>query len=297
MRPQGLNQCYGPFTKPEFETPEARGRYDFGVNIVPMHFPAEPNSPMNMRLFRGKHVIINSSTGAPMSVVTHKYKPVLHRDAIDLFDAGFRKLGTPFDRRIGMSHNGGRMDVEYRFPETKIEITKDDPIAMTLRGVNSFDTTTALAFLLGAWRMICSNGMVVGKGLVFVRALHTLNTNIREIQQDMVQCVDSFKEYGGKLRLWSHTPLVLPALNTYLEHRFNWETPTEGQPNIAKKYVDAIPGAFAGEKVDRLYSLFNAITAIASHRARGRQPALALMKFAHTACEDVYNREREGIPF
>ena len=61
---------------------------------------------------------------------------------------------------------------KYIFPEILVEIQNGDQVNLELQLLNSYDSTWPFIVLLGAFRLVCENGLVVGKKFFYLRKRH-----------------------------------------------------------------------------------------------------------------------------
>jgi uncharacterized protein DUF932 len=272
----GMNRIYSPFLRPTEETQEQRAAYAFGVNERAVRFDSDKYpAPVAWDAFK---VLVRKDNERPISVVSKGYVPVLHADVIDILDSEF--AGHNITRRVAVERRGALMRAEYRFLDIVAEIRQKDFVNFSLHVANSFDTTTALTFQAGAFRLICSNGMIIGKVLAFLRAIHTWRVNLLNIVKNLDSAIKVFDNQGALWRNWAETPV-----NAQQVEQFLTSYAEEGGP-VPKRYLSEIAVAFRGGE-QTLWGFYNAITSVASHRARGINPALGLLRFANEAVNDI----------
>jgi hypothetical protein len=63
----------------------------------------------------------------------------------------------------------GRMRTAYCFHEIKVDLTEGDPVNPEIHLFNSYDVSWPFTLILGAFRMVCSNGLVIGKKFLHIR--------------------------------------------------------------------------------------------------------------------------------
>lgn len=97
----------------------------------------------------------------------------------------------------------GKLKVEYRkdgltksymdyiVTDVKETIGKGDTVNPRIRVQNSYDGSLKFGFVAGAWRQVCTNGMVVGNIDKKLRFMHTASLDER-IMDDVVEAMSSF---------------------------------------------------------------------------------------------------------
>jgi len=124
-------------------------------------------------------LVLNQNQGFKRS---EKYRPIKTQKLIDTFESqGFEVTAKVLTRPRKTSKIG--------YQKHMIRLTRSD---LTLKGVNdsrpeiviinSADGSTSLRFLLGIFRMVCANGMVVGDTFDGYRVRHTGNVKPRVIE-------------------------------------------------------------------------------------------------------------------
>jgi hypothetical protein len=117
-----------------------------------------------------------TSTPAPVATVSKRYALVQHTDVIDsiktaLEDAEISPADVHAD--LCLTEYGERMALSLRLPE-RFSFDPGDGHALALRFecLNSVDGSTRLRALLGWYRHICTNGLIVGTTQHDVRVRH-----------------------------------------------------------------------------------------------------------------------------
>jgi len=167
-------------------------------------------SGANLRSIRGaapRHKIIaDRETGTAFAVVSKSYQLVRHEEALDLVEEAIARnpeFGSPI-RNISLSPDGARMWAKYRFPQTEYDIggiggRGRDLINPTIDVQNSYDTGWAFSIHFGAYRLVCSNGLRVGKTFVHYRHRHTRGLDPQRIQKILVE---GMEKYSYQVDLW-----------------------------------------------------------------------------------------------
>jgi len=118
--------------------------------------------------------LVEFNTGKLFSVVSKDYKVIRHEEAIDQIEETISqtpKLGE-FEITTEFYNDGGRMRRKYTFPGIKVEIEHKDAVSLELNLFNSYDTSWPFIVLLGGFRYVCENGLVVGKKFLQIRKRH-----------------------------------------------------------------------------------------------------------------------------
>jgi len=122
----------------------------------------------------GYKVIRRQADDSEVKILTNKYFISQH---IDMFDQTVKQLddyGLNYEvKSIGVNDKGCRhgVDVTFLFPELSFDIDGSMTNA-TLELINSNDGNQNIIRVFGAYRMRCSNGMVIGETLLEEKRKH-----------------------------------------------------------------------------------------------------------------------------
>lgn len=108
-----------------------------------------------------RKAVLRTDTLIPLGIVSTKYELLKHADVIN----GFRDAlkDQHYNETIKLAKNGAQLYATYSLPEHKVEVRKNDVISLQFIVKNSYDGTNALHITLGAFRVVCTNGMIIGK--------------------------------------------------------------------------------------------------------------------------------------
>ncbi len=222
--------------------------------------------------------IVDRDTDRTFALVKSGYQLLKHEDIIAQMDslcAGYPEYGKP-TREIWMSNHGGRMKTRWTFTGVNFEIGKlpsgePDTVHPTMETFASYDTTLAHRTLLGGFRTVCSNGMVVGKILSEYKKKHTSSL---DIEQARMVLSEGMRDYSKAADLWlSYTKrdAKLMEINCYEEIGFNKDEQLSIEMQIKrqgtiKKWDDENP---ENRKVSiNAWELMQIYTKEATHRVK-----------------------------
>lgn len=116
----------------------------------------------------------------PLPEATPTYVPVSHKDIISSIKEELNKKDMVIENsRYLMSHKGNRLIGYY-----DVSIPDNSELGLRFGFRNSYDKSMSIAIVTGAQVWICSNGLVRGDGINFVRR-HTGNV-IEEVNQIII---------------------------------------------------------------------------------------------------------------
>lgn len=106
---------------------------------------------------------IVDETGTPLATVTDKYTLVTTRDFVSAVDLAAEELDINVTANSGQYANG-RSYVKLELPDMELKINGDPSITKgTIDLQNDYRGGGSLKMLAGWFRLVCSNGMVVGE--------------------------------------------------------------------------------------------------------------------------------------
>jgi len=201
--------------------------------------------------------IWNIDTNKLGCIASSKYKIIQHRDAFMQLVEVLQNLGLNVEGNIKNCRD--KVIIDLLFKGQELIDDGEEGIKLGIRIGNSYNMSYSLKGELYAYRLICSNGMVLGNAIndVKLRRLHMGEVDVRKnIRNFIKEAIQS----SNKLKI-----LVSKAMQDTLE----WEYATkllEAMINI-KKYRDMIEerlSEFKGRRLTR-WDIYNAITNIATH--------------------------------
>lgn len=252
-------------------------------------FPFGTNARRDMIVRRPS---ATAETPVPIDVVSKRYVLVQHASVIATLENALRSVDVepPGLRcRLTLSESGARMAIRVELPERFAFNAPDrHPMALTFECFNSVDGTVPLFALLGWFRFVCSNGLVVGTTHASLRHRHRPPFRIDELQpvlaewlaaaacdreqltESMASCVSA-----DALRTWVDGP-VANAWGAFAAARVHAIATTglDGEPSRTPRgapphareilYPQPVPGAEA-PRTDS-YGLAQALAWVAARR-------------------------------
>jgi len=155
-----------------------------------------------------------------LSVVSRQYQLVPHLDAVDFVNHVLDDVGITEDKRkqtFKMASNGSKMFMTVKFPEFEFDPSDSgvdstawdadpnkDSFVPQIVIRNSYDKTTSLDIMYGAFRMACSNGVIIGQHIQDIKITHfgksvDFETIRMPLIENLENTIDSIK--GNYIRL------------------------------------------------------------------------------------------------
>lgn len=234
-------------------------RLDFPVELHALHAKVEGASLMVPK----RRAIVREDTNEILNIVSDRYKLVKHRQVFEPMHEAVAALGMEMrgvKTNVGLS--GGYARVEWIFGEVQ-EITVGDGVVFSLVGRNSYNYEAPLGMELGAFRLVCSNGLMapVG-GVAKISRRHLTNLKLAWFLDKTRELMNQTPQVAEIWSQWAARDFTAENLETWLEERSNV---------FSKKARAAILEKFQMEKQKTLWHAYNAITWYATHRTQSRE--------------------------
>ena len=171
----------------------------------------------------GNKAVINPETGHVFDIVSDKYKLVKHEDVLANVEDVLVKNDSmgPCKREVRLYQHGARMRTTYTFYETgiaiKSSIAKGDIVNPTIEVFNSYDRSIRHTVMMGAFRVICTNGMVVGIEFMQFRKRHMPDLYLDDVKQAMEIGMDKMEVQMLTWDEWTKKPLEKETLENTLK--------------------------------------------------------------------------------
>ena len=156
------------------------------------------------KVFLEDHKAIrDAQSGAVYAITSNKYNLVRHEEVIQIMYEALNRpemaiYGKP-EVEIMILADGGKMKAKVKFPEVTYEIRKQDFINPTINWMNSYDLGWKVRQLFGAFRLVCSNGMVVGKTFSKFVKRHMPSLKVKDMT---VQLISGMNSLADQAELW-----------------------------------------------------------------------------------------------
>lgn len=202
--------------------------------------------------------IANMDTGQLYQISSKDYRLVKHEDGImDIMKAIERNPGFG---RVTWSVNdydhGKRIHARGVFLDIANPIGKNkgDLIHPTIEYFNSLDGSWSEKVIFGAFRVVCSNGLIMGEKFYQASAIHTEGVDRRTITVNLSDRLHDFSVQTGVWEKWLDRQISLGHLNLI-----------EGMHLTSDNRSYAINEVSDNPEMD-LWMFYNLITFIITHR-------------------------------
>ena len=208
--------------------------------------------------------VARTDTLRTIGIVSRRYALLPHAEVVGTLRTAFS--GQEIEETIHMTHHGARMHLEITLPEVTLKVEGDE-IAMRLVVANSYDGSRKVQIAFGAYRLVCSNGMTIGRKLLSFNSRHVGNVSLQvaQIRKQTTILTGLFKATAPTMRKMASTPLASPK-------KF-FDGTTLRMPTYLTKIAS---DQFIREEDGTVWDAYNALTFAITHRMKKSNPALAI---------------------
>ena len=205
----------------------------------------------------GWKFIVREDTEEILSVVTDKYKMVSNKDVVGTAEPVLKEIGAKLTECETFA-NGARTSWTWKIPDVKVNIggskAKKDWVHPTITLKNSYDGSVGLHILAGAFRLVCSNGLIIGNTISNKVNKHSIyNIHLDNIEESVKNTVDTVESvFKNDFPVLINTEIKSKHVKNLIEMFPNFTMESLTQYLIANK-----PHTF--------WDLLNAATWVATH--------------------------------
>ncbi len=223
------------------------------------------------------HKAVVDDEGNILSIVGKGYNVIQNADIIPDYERAIYLSGldtTGMTRDIQQSHAGARTVVTYTFPAHRIEVRKDDPMDLKISVLNSYDGSWKFMSLVGALRLACLNGQVIGN---FFSSFYGKHTKSLEPEVAVNKLRMSLGTYTENAEYWKQYPNIpvneLQVNNVFIN--------LAGESKVLGEYLHNIYAKYQDDMGANLWALYNTLTDWSSHaefRNKANQAATVITR-------------------
>ena len=239
----------------------------------PQRFPRVTEQPVSWgsqnkpQTAEGYKAIVDSDTGKVFSIVSNDYKIITHQQAIEQIESIIVKnkdLGS-YNLKVNFYNYGGRMRCTFTFPRIAVEIAKGDVVNLQLHLSNSYDVTWPFTVLLGAIRLVCTNGLVIGERILHIKKRHVYELDNLNIDQTITTATKRFQKQSGKWMDLAQSPLYPTIYEKVMKTMKFGKNATEE----IQHQIDHDASGYTNDNfpVMSLWAFYNVLTWYITHKA------------------------------
>ena len=228
--------------------------------------------------------IYNESQNELAQITSDRYTVIQHRDVVHALISGFKNKGIEVFGRLDNYGNQFRADLVFGNQKSPITDGSKGGIKLGIRAVNSYNRSTSFRLEMFGFRMICQNGMSLGKVMNDIKEVtfHTGKEKNLEIIQAIVDgFIDKVIDNSTALQMYVSKSMedsvawleITKILEKYLPHQKHRDKICEKlgitmikkiDEKTKKKTYEYVLEKTGKEIINR-WDFYNVITSYATH--------------------------------
>jgi len=157
----------------------------------------------------------------PVGVVSKQYQLVQHRHVYDKAVNAIKDADIKFDdvsAQMSLTEYGERMALIIKLPDSMgIDPGDGEKMALNLCFFNSVEGSSGFRMLLGWFRFVCSNGMVVGSANTDYRKRHNQSFHINDMNKLLQSGMRYATSEGEQFKQWFQQPLTPERITEWVD--------------------------------------------------------------------------------
>jgi len=233
-------------------------------------FPQVAEKPVRWgkdgKLLRAKDhkAIVDLNTGKVFSIVSNDYRLIRHEQAIEKVERFIHghNLMSGYVVATEFFNDLGRMRRTYRFSSISVKISKDDAVCLTLHLFNSYDLTWPFIVLVGAFRYVCANGLVISRKYYQFRKRHVFCLEDVALEADLKSSIKKFHLQAQEWSDWAEVPMTMAVYDRVMRSMQLGKNDTE---EIEDKLLNGDQPFEKGPQLVTLWAFYNVLICHISH--------------------------------
>ncbi len=180
----------------------------FPVKEYPANFAYNSEGGISdVNVNTGYKFIVREDTNQVLSCMTDEYKLVPNSQIVKAAEPILKQHKAKLREAVSLG-DGQRTIWKWSLPNSLIEISKGDEMHPEVIIKNSYDGSLQVHILSGAFRLVCSNGMIIGNIIEKYNYKHNIgNVNLDNLEEVIVDVIEKTEEEGRQLPLLKDTKL------------------------------------------------------------------------------------------
>ena len=245
--------------------------------------------------------VVCNGDGMPLGVVSAAYALLDHGDLVDSLVDALKQCGLDareYPAELYIGDGGARFGLRLVFPDLVCDPGDGHPVAGRIELLNSVDRSLPLRLVMGFFRFVCSNGLVVGASVTNLLEIHrTGRVDVLRLKEVVAEGMKGLQEksavFGAMYRTEIPAGFTARLLAGVGEAWGQREAAEIGRAFDGGTYRGVeIPGTTA--PVENLWQAFNLLVWI-SGRSRDLARQVAMVEVAHRIFAEAL--KASGISF
>ncbi len=209
--------------------------YKGGLSVIRGHIPSferrafaltQPNgerSRLNQRLdMIVRKPFLNDPNFVPVGVVSKNYTLVPHSEVLKVATKALKESNIDLNdvrAELTITEYGERMGLSLYLPDQySFDPGDENPMTMRLECFNSVDGSTRFQALMGWFRFVCSNGLIVGVTKFNLRRRHMGDVSVSEIGTVLYQGIKDADKEKENFTSWREHSIDFNKLVPWIEN-------------------------------------------------------------------------------
>ncbi len=233
--------------------------------------------------------LLNAKTNSLLGIMSADYEVVLNSQVAKLFDEALKdyevdKIGDYLDNL----QRRWKRRIILKGDKVTFEVDKDDPVTIVVEIFNGYDVRSSFGYELLACRIICENGLLMGRRNIFKESYSHFIDNPKKLQFSIEMKFDYFKE---NVKIWQKWTKEKRTKDDFINFVNKREYLSEKIKEEVIEGYDLVMNRFG---VDSKWGHFNILTYLATHQTKARVGSYLFSnryKLFERMIEEYYNEE------
>jgi len=208
-----------------------------------------------------RQALVRKDTQDVLGIVSPEYKIVTHKEALDKSISVVEQVEDLKLKSVIATRCGARMYAMFEsvkeYMVCNLETGKPDNIKLRLTLTNSYDGALKYGFSIGAYRLVCKNGLRTGKDIFAVKQKHTSGLDIHALMNSARKAIRYFNE------------ITMPTWKSMSEKTVNVESTLERlKESLPDRLFKEVSERVQAKKTRTLWDLYNDFTEAVTHEER-----------------------------
>ncbi|MDE5179221.1 DUF932 domain-containing protein [Vibrio fluvialis] len=228
-------------------------------------------SPMHGLVTNGEQVIVDESVNPCRIIAVHgkQYHLTTNEEAFtmvnyalsDLLEKGLLNSEGMYVTDA-LVKRGGKVIRQYILPNESVTLANGDVTHLRLVVINSYDGSCNFSVQAGGFRVVCTNGQVVGQKFLNLQKRHTSGIQLEHVQQRVIASAKSFSEMGEYWKALIETPVTQKVVEYSLAELC---ANSEGTNMNKFLFLTDLYKEHAKDLGANFWALYNTMTSYATH--------------------------------
>lgn len=156
----------------------------------------------------------------PIGVVSKNYALVQHTDVLEVAKRALENAEIAVEdvkAEVSITEYAERMALSLYLPDKYGFDPGDGLMPLRLECINSVEGSTRFRTLMGWFRFVCSNGLIVGVTSADVRRRHVGDIQIDDVATFLIRSLAEAKTEKKNFERWCKTEINLPKVSSWTE--------------------------------------------------------------------------------